>query len=486
VAGVGAGTVAARLAKSSITAAKGPSKDGKALSANIMIVLAGAVFGVVLIVTTSAALDLLLFGQDLVRSAGFHAQVVESGFPEWPGGRWVWIGLLATAALALASSYFVNINRFSLHALYRNRLIRAFLGASHVKDRQANPFTDFDDKDNLRVCELWPPKEFQAAPRGGWQPFHVINIALNVVSTKRLAWQERKAESFTVSPLHSGTACGVYRSSGEYGGPNGISLGTALAISGAAANSNMGYHSSPAFSFLMTMFNVRLGWWLGNPTGTAYACEGPTLAIVPLLNEMMGNTTDGSKYVNLSDGGHFENLGLYEMVRRRCRYIVISDGGCDPDFAFEDLGNAMRKISLDLGVSITFYGLSTLKTRAQEDRSDLNNQPTSNPDLFAIGTIHYEPNQDGIVLYIKAAYHKEVVRNVGVRSYAIANPEFPHQTTGDQFFSESQFESYRALGFEIVSDVIRRGERLLANPASPTFADILKALHDSAVNTGRP
>ena len=487
VAGGGAGTIAARLAKSGVTPAKGPARNGKALSANVMIFVLAVVFGVVLIVTVSAALDLLLFGQDLVRSAGFHREVVLSGIPQWPEGNTIWIGLLAMAALAFAASYFVNINHFSLHALYRNRLIRAFLGASHADVRTANPFTDFDDKDNLRVSQLWPLKEYQADLAAGWQPFHVINIALNAVSTRRLAWQERKAESFTVSPLHAGTACVAYRSSSEYGGPNGISLGTAVAISGAAANSNMGYHSSPAFSFLMTMFNVRLGWWLGNPGSKSYASEGPTLAIMPLLNEMMGNTTDESTYVNLSDGGHFENLGLYEMVRRRCRFIVVSDGGCDPEFAFEDLGNAIRKISLDLGVTITFHGLSTLRTRAQEDREQ-SHKSAADPQLFAIGNIHYGPQEPaGTILYIKAAYHKGVVRNVGVRSYAIANPDFPHQTTGDQFFSESQFESYRALGYEIISDVFRRGEALLNNPtAAPTLAGIMSALHEEAVKEGRP
>jgi hypothetical protein len=217
----------------------------------------------------------------------------------------------------------------------------------------------------------------------GWQPFHLINIALNVVSTKRLAWQERKAESFTVSPLHSGTACGsvfrgrdgvwraqgAYRVSDTYGGPEGISLGTALAISGAAASPNMGYHSSPPLAFLMTLGNVRLGWWLGNPVNEKSSrCEGPRLAITALINEMIGNTTDESKYVYLSDGGHFENLGLYEMVRRRCKFIVVSDAGCDPNFAFEDLGNAVRKLTLDLGVPITFRGIGDLKTRAEDDR----------------------------------------------------------------------------------------------------------------------
>jgi hypothetical protein len=129
---------------------------------------------------------------------------------------------------------------------------------------------------------------------------------LNVVSSKRLAWQERKAEPFTISPLHSGSACGgrergadgvwvsrgAYRPSAQYGSRNGISLGTALAISGAAASPNMGYHSSAALAFLLTLFNVRLGWWLGNPGKDRYSSEGPRLAIVPLLNEMFGQTTD--------------------------------------------------------------------------------------------------------------------------------------------------------------------------------------------------
>ena len=110
--------------------------------------------------------------------------------------------------------------------------------------------------------------------------FHVVNIALNIVSTKRLAWQERKAESFTVSPLHCGSRLSGVPRSEEYGdGPRhkpktdfkaskrefGISLGTAMAISGAAVSPNMGYHSSPSIALLLTLFNVRLGWWLGNP-----------------------------------------------------------------------------------------------------------------------------------------------------------------------------------------------------------------------------
>jgi hypothetical protein len=106
--------------------------------------------------------------------------------------------------------------------------------------------------------------------------------------------------------------------------------------------------------------------------------------------------------------------------------------------------------------------------------------------LCALGTVDYGDGQVGIVLYVKAAYHKAIVRNVGVRSYALANPDFPHQSTADQFFSESQFESYRALGFEVMRDILTRGTALLVNPERPTIGDILSALHDRAVSDGRP
>ncbi len=130
--------------------------------------------------------------------------------------------------------------------------------------------------------ELWPRRTGDAAAADEWRPFHILNLTLNIVSAKRLAWQERKAASFTVSPLHCGTSSksnpwnkeggnqhdcaeSAYRPSREYGGARGMSLGTAMAISGAAANPSMGYHSSPAITLLLTIFNLRLGWWLGNP-----------------------------------------------------------------------------------------------------------------------------------------------------------------------------------------------------------------------------
>ncbi len=169
---------------------------------------------------------------------------------------------LGLAGLGLAMAYLINTNKFSLHAMYRDRLIRAYLGASN-NARDPNPFTGFDEADNVSLRDLWSPGKFE----GRLLP--VINIALNLVGGGNLAWQQRKAANFTMTPLHCGSYEVGYRPTtgpeGQRYGGDAISLGTAITISGAAASPNMGYHSSPLVTFILTLLNVRLGAWLGNP-----------------------------------------------------------------------------------------------------------------------------------------------------------------------------------------------------------------------------
>lgn len=359
--------------------------------------------------------------------------------------------IIGMSLFAVLMSFYININKFSLHAMYRNRLIRAYLGASRGNNRTPNPFTGFDSNDNFQMADLAPP----AGPTQ--RPFHVVNIALNLVHGQNLAWQQRKAQSFTVTPLHCGSAAGGlgYRPTREYGkNPavgQAISIGTAMTISGAAASPNMGYHSSPAVTFLLTMFNIRLGWWLGNPGEAGRVTHKrscPEFAIGPLLVEAFGLTDARSRYVYLSDGGHFENLALYEMVLRRCRVILVSDAGCDRQTAFADLGNAIRKIRIDLGIEIEL------------ELDDLREEtvPPESRRHHAIGAIRYDlvdtNAPQGLLIYLKPSLTGH--ESADILDYANRHPDFPHETTADQFFDESQFESYRKLGAHIIDEVFHR------------------------------
>lgn len=383
-----------RSGASPATQAQKADRDLKATLSNVALALAAPVFIVVIFSTLSYVNSWVvhnLFGiagdegapaGALARLAVFHFAVLRH-----TGLAQILAYTIALFAIAWIASTFVQVNRFSMHGLYRNRLTRAYLGASNT-DRHENPFTGFDDKDNLAVCDL--PK----------RPFHVINVALNLVSGDNLAWQERKAASFTISPLHCGSKVSGYCESSKYasaGSGTGITLGTAVAISGAAVSPNMGYHTSTTLSLLLTLFNVRLGWWLGNPSRREHTAAGPASSLVTILAEALGRTKSDSRWVYLSDGGHFDNLGLYEMVRRRCHYIVVSDAGRDPKITFEDLGNAIRKIRIDLGVPIT---TDDVKIYPRDEKKA--------GRYYVTGKIHYKvvdgPDApDGVLIYIKPA-----------------------------------------------------------------------------------
>jgi len=375
--------------------------------------------------------------------------------------------------VALFANKFININTFSLHGMYRMRLTRAYLGASNFA-RHPDPFTNFDSSDSMHEADI--------LCKGA--PLHIINTALNLVATRNMAWQQRKAEPFSFSPISVGSWRLGYVPTEDYGGSDGVGLDTAMAISGAAFNPNMGYHSSPLVTLLMTFFNARLGWWLPNPiwphlrkwpagfktsrylgrTSRFLGRNGPKWALMPLLNEALGNTDDSYKWIELSDGGHFENLGLYEMVLRRCRHIIVVDADADSEFQFEDLGNAIRKIEIDLGIPITFpdfpHGLPM-----KRGVEPLN--------IYCIrGEIQYgctdygEPK--GELLFIKPTLNGSEPPDI--RAYAASHQTFPHEATSNQFFNEAQFESYRHLGSWMISSYFENAPKNL--PPAPVGCDM--------------
>jgi hypothetical protein len=367
--------------------------------------------------------------------------------------------LLITVLLALitcALSWRVGVNEFSLHYFYRNRLIRAYMGATRRRsDREetANSFTDFDTNDDILLASM-------RSANGYIGPYPIINTALNATVVSALDRQDRKAESFMFSPLFCGYDFSPTRSaasnrnpvyeygyrptenfSDENGGPT---LGTAMAISGAAVNPNFGYHSSAPIAFLLTVFNVRLGWWIGNPRLKKWKRSDPETGLAYLIKDLIGKSDINTDYVCLSDGGHFDNMGLYELIRRRCNYILLGDGEQDDNASCEGLANAIRRCRIDFGVEIDLD--ITKITKKDKDTGYCNAH-------IASGTITYPGSKQspGTIIYVKTALTGD--EPVDIREYAIANPEFPQQSTGDQFFDEAQFESYRKLGYHSINSL---------------------------------
>lgn len=412
----------------------------------------GTATGEVLRVKATPGCDVGRYAREADRALASPVSIIAWQMPAWLLFGAIFIVLVA---MAFGLSRYVDINVFAFHMFYRNRLERCYLGASNPA-RHPNPFTGLDPLDSPRLADLKRNGKVQ-------RPYPLINTALNIARSANLAWQERKAASFLFTPAFCGyqlpgnddTGVAAYQKTDDYlvdqmGKRQGwLALGTPVTISGAAASPNAGYHTNPATAFLMTVFNVRLGWWIQNTSEhERWTRPGPKLSIRYLLKELLASTTDTDNFVYVSDGGHFENLGIYELVRRRCRYIIASDAGCDPDYGFEDLGNAIRKCRIDLGIDIEI------------DPAAIVPDPETGRSLFhcAVGTIHYERRDPvatpGYLLYIKASLTGNEPTDVD--QYKSQHPAFPHESTGDQWYSESQFESYRKLGHHVAMHVLEQ------------------------------
>ena len=487
VVGTIAGVVSGVVTLFGGVSAKTPANSKEAEKASTGGVLLGLVtqllapvFLAFLIILLSLGTNWLLISWPSQTIANFFAGV-QLPEPTSPFARWHTELIKATptrllavllpllVVLGAAFGRLISTNVFSLQYLWRNRIIRAYLGASHP-NRDPDSFTGFDSYDNLQMHELWPqpwkgsetytrredrPAADELPPRDSKKLFHILNMALNLTGGEKLQWQDRKAESFTVSPLHAGSYWLGYRRSKYYGGDDGITLGASIAISGAFVSPNMGFMmTSPVVRFLMAVFNVRFGWWLGNPGPSGdetFQLDSPRLSVIPFFNEAIGRTDDKSRYVYLSDGGHFENLGLYEMVLRRCRFIVVCDATTDPDYAFESLAMSIRQIRVDLGVPIDIPEMA-VGVPSQNLKSK----------YCAIGRIKYScvdkknkdddnDEYDGVLIFIKPSLIGQEPRDV--INYWQAQASFPQEAITDQWFSEAQFESYRALASSIIDAI---------------------------------
>lgn len=398
-------------------------------------------------------------------------------------------GLLCTvvaAALWLYAWRYIDVNLHSGHTFWRDRLSAAFLIVPKGEDA-VKPY------DAIALSELNAP--------GSAAPYHLLNTTLNLQADKELANRGRQGDFFLFSKhFVGGPRAGFVPTAVLEAIHPHMNLGTAMAISSAAAAPNMGSYTVASARFLMTLFNVRMGVWLPRPKALVEALRiqaedyrGKTdwAAIAKeqvkrlrwnnlarargnhLRREMLGQLDDKHPLVNLSDGGHLENLGVYELLRRRCRYILVGDGEADGDMQFGSLSALIRFARIDLGVEIEVV----------LDDLHVKNDGTHGREHCALGTIRYPlrpgepadtPREMGTLLYIKASLTGD--EDSMIAQYRSASPDFPHESTADQFFSEEQFEAYRSLGFHAATTVFQAAHGKVEIDAAPVSTTELQEL----------
>jgi hypothetical protein len=415
----------------------------------------------------SGPLAFLAFYLSLTRFL-VQAQVKAGGGVSWwqipiPVGSAVvpwWIILVIDVALIVYGYMFLNINLTSLHRFYRDRLASAYLLKPADLPKAPEPIAN----DLLKLSDL-----------GAYHnaPYHLINAALNLAGSERSDLRGRNCDSFVFSKHFCGSPVLGYFPTKDWESLDGhLDLGTAVAISGAAAAPVMGMASIPRASFLLALLNVRLAYWLRSadpqkkPIWPSWSKILGRPGPLYLFREMFGRVDEKGRYVNVSDGGHLENLGIYELLRRRCKFIIAVDGECDPHMTCGSLTQVCRFASIDFGIDI------------QIRLSDLLLNSSSVSDAhFAVGSIKYPGEERGLLLYIKSS----VTGNepAYVLSYRALHGDFPHESTAKQLFNEHQFEAYRSLGFHVADALFRKELLLTDNPDALSFRDWFERLANS-------
>jgi len=391
-----------------------------------------------------------------------------------PSLSWQWI-LGAAVGLTGWSLLVVNINTIAPHVYYRAKLCECYLTrrptAARTKRRMWSRLLTGESThlrtENLQQVPLTQLGSHLAAP------YHLINTTLNLPASDNKELRGRNGDFFVISKYFCGAPTVGYVPTEhlEASDPH-FDLGTAMAVSGAAASTSMGWKSLPNFRFLMTMLNVRLGYWL------RWRSRVSSPGVPYFFREMLARMDERGAFLNLSDGGHQENLAVYELLRRRCKFIVCVDAGQEAGMECADLTRLQRYAEIDLGIRFA-YGIADLSVQANG---------FSRASAVMV-KILYPSNDDskepqlGWMLYIKLAVTG--IEPVYVLDYRRENPDFPHQSTGDQLYDEAQFEAYRRLG-ECAADNLFRDELFPGGKSPRTIHDWFQGLTNNMLADNDP
>ena len=378
--------------------------------------------------------------------------IVQKGDGEFMTVAGVDFPLLAVVSFAgVFAGFIVNANYIGIGRMYRDRLMELFM-----PDKEAIRDNQWRRAGNADQFSLTKLVDENGTPQ---RPMHLVNCNVVMVGASQDRFRGRGGDSFVLSPQFSGSSATGWIDTSKLGDGH-FTLATAVAASGAAASPHAGVAGrgitrNPLVSLLLSLTNVRLGYWVRNPRAsrtprTWHKWFPPNLLAPGIRQGLFGSgTTENAFFIELTDGGHFDNTGLYELIRRRVKIIVLSQGSQDVSYSMDDLANAIQRVRVDFGVHIRFtsdsYPLGAM--RPAELGAVVNRG-------WALGTIKY-PGTDsqGILLYLQATPITGM--NADTVSYWRRNADFPNQTTADQFFDEEQLEAYRELGMGIAQTAVK-------------------------------
>jgi len=359
--------------------------------------------------------------------------------------------------LTVVTGWMVNLNYVSIHRYYRDRLMETFMPdiPEALKNRTAAA-KGADGATLQAVANVTDPRA----------PYHIVNTNLVLVNSGIDACKERGGDNFILAPLYCGSnATGWRATPGFMGGK--MTLATAVAISGAAVNPNTGVGGegvtrNPFLSLVMSLLNLRLGYWACHPDPKKGPCHSPNhfrpgaYAFGSALGFRSLGFHEHRTFLQLSDGGHFENTGVYELVRRRLRLIIVCDGGADPEFSFSDFQTTVRRIEDDFGARVKVLDEATpdqiVPVAGDGKRGVYPKGAGFAEQGHMVGRITYADGSTGTLIYLKTTLLRDV--SFKVKGYAAQDPDFPDQSTADQFFDEVQFEAYRELGYSIAEKML--------------------------------
>lgn len=392
-------------------------------------------------------------------SAGSHANSLIAAFG-------------SLVLVAVATGMFGSINTTGLHRFYRDRLMETFLPMTDAVSKGSAQ--ESDAADNFSVVDV-AGEGSEPADR----PYHLINTHAILVNDRDPKVALRGGDNFLISSAFVGSATTGWMRTKQYVQEHGaLTLASAMAVSGAAANANAGYVGTGLtrdrfVSAVMSILNIRLGLWVGNPKVTAKSVasvgtqegrprERLRTKVATYFRPVLiagifgfGHHRD-APFLELSDGGHFENLGLYELIRRRLDLILVVDAEQDGDMSLAALVSSTNRIKEDFGVSVDFLDSRGPEVLLGKDSERYPSGARLAKSPFLAAEVRYpalpempgkRPAQlakRGVLIYIKSTMVAGLT--FATDGYKAANPDFPHQSTADQFFDPDQFEAYRDLG----------------------------------------